>query len=196
MVRRVGELLQMSLADSAFPVPLRLVMMQSVATPPFYASLAELASALEYFERPDRTGLIRAVYERAQTYAPMPDVVEQSAQTTRHENAPLPGRRRGRRVSTRAIAASVAALVVIAIGVAVSQVSIQPQGGVTAVEQPTEGVSEQATPDVSSPKQSPENGAVTARVVARPKVETESSHRVTAREDSSRQAGRRRSRKK
>ena len=174
VVRRVGELLQMSLANSAFPVPLRLVMMQSVATPPSYASLAELTRALEYFERPDRTGLIRAVYERAQTYAPMPDVVEQSVQTTRHENAPLPRTRRGRRVSTRAIGASVAVLLMmIAIGVAVSQVSIQPQGGVAAVEQPTEGVSEQATPDVSSPKQSPENGAVTARVVARPKVETD-----------------------
>ena len=55
VVRRVGELLQMSIAKSAFPVPLRLVITQAVATPPFYASLGELASALEYFERPDRT---------------------------------------------------------------------------------------------------------------------------------------------
>ena len=148
-------------------------MMQSMATPPSYASLAELTRALEYFERPDRTGLIRALYERAQTHAPMPDVVEQSVQPTTHENAPPPRTRRGRRVSTRAIVASVAAVTVMAIGVAVSQVSTQLQGSVPAVEQPTTGVSDQATPDVSSREQSPENDAVTARVVARPKDETD-----------------------
>src|SRR5215204_5535025 len=57
-VRQAGELLQLTLADSAFPVPLRLVMTQSTSTPSFYSSLADLSSALEYFERPDRLGLI------------------------------------------------------------------------------------------------------------------------------------------
>lgn len=72
-VRQVGELLQLALADSAFPVPLRLVITQSASNPPFYASVAELSNALEYFERPDRSGLIRGVYERAQTLSPGPD---------------------------------------------------------------------------------------------------------------------------
>jgi hypothetical protein len=65
VVRQVGELLHLVLADSSFPVPLRLVITQATATPPSYASIAELSSALEYFERPDRRGLIRALYERA-----------------------------------------------------------------------------------------------------------------------------------
>ena len=67
VVRQVGDLLQLALADASFPVPLRLVITQSTSTPPFYASLAELSSALEYFERPDRRGLVRAVHERART---------------------------------------------------------------------------------------------------------------------------------
>ena len=67
-VRQIGELLRMSLADSTFPVPLRLVITQSSSTPPFYASIAELSNALEYFERPNRLDLIRAVYERGRSH--------------------------------------------------------------------------------------------------------------------------------
>ena len=87
VVRRLGELLRMSLADSAFPVPLRLVITQSVATPPSYASLAEFVKVLEYFERPDRTDLIRAVYERAQTHRPISDVVDQPAPPPENKEA-------------------------------------------------------------------------------------------------------------
>src|SRR5262245_42901748 len=47
-VRKIGELLRMTVADGTLPVPLRLVITQSVSTPPFYASLAELSGALEY----------------------------------------------------------------------------------------------------------------------------------------------------
>jgi hypothetical protein len=173
VVRRVGELLQMILADSPLPAPLRLVMMQSVSTPPSYASLAELGSALEYFERPDRTGQIRALYERAQTHAATPDVVEPSVQPTRQENATKPSTRPGRRLAKRTIGVSVAALTVIAIGVAVSQVSTQPQDGVPAAEQTTAGVSDQAAPDASSLQKAPENGVVAVRVLARPKDETD-----------------------
>jgi hypothetical protein len=120
VVRRVGELLQISLADSAFPVPLRLVIMQSVATPPSYASLAELASALEYFERPDRPALIRAVYERAQGYQPVSEPAIQPTQQTRAEDvAPQPNRQR-RRLPARLIAVSVAAVIAVALGLAIS----------------------------------------------------------------------------
>ena len=76
IVRQVGELLHLALAEGPFPVPLRLVITQSTSTPPFYTSISELSSALEYFERPDRRGLVRALYERARTLP----VVEPSAE--------------------------------------------------------------------------------------------------------------------
>jgi hypothetical protein len=43
VVRQVGELFHLVLADSSFPVPLRLVITQATSTPPFYASLAALS---------------------------------------------------------------------------------------------------------------------------------------------------------
>ena len=90
-IRQIGELLRTSLAESAFPVQLRLVITQACSTVPFYASIAELSSALEYFERPDRPGLIRAVYERAQGYQPVSGAVTQD---TPEPEAEKPARRR------------------------------------------------------------------------------------------------------
>ena len=90
-IRQVGELLRTSLAESAFPVPLRLVITQASSTPPFYASIAELSNALEYFERPDRAGLVRAVYERAQGYQPAPDLVNEAAPAARGPEAETSG---------------------------------------------------------------------------------------------------------
>ena len=75
VVRQIGELLHLLLADSSFPVPLRLVITQATSTPPFYESIAALSAALEYFERPDRPGLVRAVYARARE---LPEVAESS----------------------------------------------------------------------------------------------------------------------
>ena len=84
-VRQVGELLHLVLEDSSFPVPLRLVITQATSVPPFYPSIAELSAALEYFERPDRLGLVRAVYERAQT---LPAVAEAAAPVEQEKPAP------------------------------------------------------------------------------------------------------------
>src|SRR5688572_14636588 len=78
-MRQIGELLRTSLAESPFPVQLRLVITQACSTVSFYASIAALSSALEYFERPDRPGLIRAVFERALGYQPVPGAVTQDA---------------------------------------------------------------------------------------------------------------------
>jgi hypothetical protein len=85
VVRQVGELLHLVLEDSSFPVPLRLVITQATSVPPFYPSIAELSAALEYFERPDRLGLVRAVYERAQT---LPAVAEAAAPVEQEKPAP------------------------------------------------------------------------------------------------------------
>jgi hypothetical protein len=87
VARQLGELLHLVLADSSFPVPLRLLITQATSTPPFYASIAELSSALEYFERPDRPGLIRAAYERAQKLPVVPETSE-AAQVEHKKPAP------------------------------------------------------------------------------------------------------------
>ena len=100
-IRRIGELLRTSLAESAFPVQLRLVITQACSTPPFYASIAELSSALEYFERPDRTGLIRAVYERAQGYQPVSDAVTQDTPEPEAEKPARQDKRQRRRIPRR-----------------------------------------------------------------------------------------------
>jgi hypothetical protein len=180
VVQSLGELLRMSLADSSFPVPLRLVITQSIATPPFYASLAEFVSALDYFERPDRTALIRALYERAQTHQPISGPADPSALPEKPD-APVAPRRHRRRVPTRAIVATVAALTAIAIAVAASQMLTWPHGSVAVVDQLKKAVvdqfkgtvSEQASPDGSSPARPVENRGVTARVSAPPHVATE-----------------------
>src|SRR4051812_28882476 len=115
-IRRIGELLRTSLADSAFPVPLRLVITQATSTPPFYASIAELSSALEYFERPDRPGLIRAVHERAQEYERVPDAVNQAAPQPEDETLTPEDKQRRRRVPKGAIAAcAVAGVAMVAV---------------------------------------------------------------------------------
>ena len=63
-VQGFGELLRTILPEDIFPVPLRLVVSQAVSTPPLYPSLKEFSQAIEYFERPNRTELIRGVYQR------------------------------------------------------------------------------------------------------------------------------------
>jgi hypothetical protein len=69
-VRRFGQLLQAMLTEADGPVQLRLFVFQATAPIPAYASLAEFDQALAYFERPNRTALLKAVYERAVAAAP------------------------------------------------------------------------------------------------------------------------------
>jgi hypothetical protein len=123
VVRQVGELLMMMLADSAFPVPLRLVTTQAISTPPFYSSIAEVSSALEFYERPDRAGLIRAVYERAQRHPAPVGAAEQAASEPEAEK-PVPRKEHKRRpIRKKVVAVSTVLLAVAVPGLVVLQLS-------------------------------------------------------------------------
>ena len=86
-VRRLGQLLQAMLTDAEVPVQLRLIVSQATAPIPSYASLAEFDQALAYFERPDRAGLLEALFARAQAAGPVTAV---DAALTLDRIAPLP----------------------------------------------------------------------------------------------------------
>ena len=64
-VRRLGQLLQAMFGQSDPPVQLRLIISQATATSPSFGSIREFDQALGYFERPDRSAVIRALYARA-----------------------------------------------------------------------------------------------------------------------------------
>jgi hypothetical protein len=70
-VRRLGQLVQVLLTDADVPVQLRLLVSQATAPIPCYSSLAEFDQALAYFERPDRTGLLKSLFARAEAAGPM-----------------------------------------------------------------------------------------------------------------------------
>jgi Gram-negative bacterial TonB protein C-terminal len=166
VVRRVGELLRMCLGDSAFPAPLRLVIIQSAATPPFYGSLAELTNALAYFERPNRTALIRGVFERAQTHQPLPPLVDQPEQMPVKKDLPAaPGRHR-LRISRRAIGATAAALTMIVVAVGVSQLVTWRDDSVPVGDEPKGSVVDQASSEASSRRSSNDNARATDPVLA------------------------------
>ena len=143
-IRQIGELLRTSLAESAFPVPLRLVITQACSTPPFYASIAELSSALEYFERPDRPGLIRAVYERAQGYQPVSGAVTQDTPEPEAEKPARRDKRQPRRIPKTAIAASAAAGTSIVLWLVVSQLPTR-QGSGPVAGQPNKSAADALT---------------------------------------------------
>lgn len=63
-VFRVGQLLMALVAGKPMPVPLRLLALTAVSPAPPYTSVAELTAALDFYERPDRLAIIRAVYDR------------------------------------------------------------------------------------------------------------------------------------
>jgi hypothetical protein len=69
-VRRLGQLLQVLLTDAEPPVQLRLMVSQATAPIRSYESLRDFDRAVAYFERPDRTALLVAVFARAQTAGP------------------------------------------------------------------------------------------------------------------------------
>jgi hypothetical protein len=86
-VRRLGQLLQALIAQADSPVQLRLMITQATAPQPLFASVQELTDGLAYFERPDRQGVLRRLYERAASAQPMPNSI---AQLTLDSVAPLP----------------------------------------------------------------------------------------------------------
>ncbi len=72
-VRRLGQLLQALIAQSDVPVQLRLMITQATAPAPLFASIHEYSEALGYFERPNRTNVLRLLYERAAAAEPRAD---------------------------------------------------------------------------------------------------------------------------
>jgi hypothetical protein len=69
-VRRLGQLLQVLLTDAEPPVQLRLIVSRATAPMRSYESLRDFDQAVAYFERPDRTALLVALFTRAQTAGP------------------------------------------------------------------------------------------------------------------------------
>jgi TonB family protein len=67
---RAGTVLNALLPAGRTPAPLQLVALGAISPKPQYASLADLSRALDYFERPDRQGVVSAVYHRAQQLPP------------------------------------------------------------------------------------------------------------------------------
>ena len=171
-VRQVGGLLQLMLAESPFPVPLRLVITQSTSTPPFYSSVADLSSALEYFERPDRLGLIRALYERAQKLPVLVDTAMESSQQSEQQKKkpalpkkkPAPKDKAQRRPLPKGlIFGAAAAVAVVAIGAGAlswSSGRSQPDAPVAAVE------NDGTTPPAAGRTASSSGSAITRAAVA------------------------------
>lgn len=63
--QRLGGLLDLLLSSSASPPELQLLVSQSTANPPAFATIEAFAEALAFFERPGRQELLSAVAERA-----------------------------------------------------------------------------------------------------------------------------------
>lgn len=108
---RLAHVLNALLANASPPVQLRLLVLTALAPEPTYGSLHELSQALEYFERPDRRDVVRAVYERASrlpavevAVPPVPDGPPKPAPPP-----PSPERLRRRRLVVQAAALTVMA---------------------------------------------------------------------------------------
>ncbi len=70
-VSRAARVLLTLLAEAeTLPVRLRLMALEEVSPTPTVGTLAEFASRLEFFERPGRRDLVRALYERFQQLPP------------------------------------------------------------------------------------------------------------------------------
>lgn len=115
-VQGVGRVLLALLPEHLMPVQLRLLALTAVSPTPSYGSLRELSSALEYFERPDRSRLVREVYERCAALPPKassepPPLPLPTATPTLPRPAPAPPARRAR-------TAAGVAVVVLSLGIA------------------------------------------------------------------------------
>jgi hypothetical protein len=103
-VRRLGQLLQALITQTDAPVQLRLMITQATSPTPPFASVQEYSDALAYFERPDRTGLLGRLFQRAAATRPPS---EATPTPTIDEVAPLPRAKsdrpsgEGTRTSTR-----------------------------------------------------------------------------------------------
>jgi hypothetical protein len=84
-VRRLGQLLQACLTQTDPPVQLRLTLAQATAPEPGYGSMGEYSDALAYFERPDRSRVLQALFVKADSMPAAPVI----APATLDEIAPL-----------------------------------------------------------------------------------------------------------
>jgi hypothetical protein len=91
-VRRMGQMLQAILSHSDPPVQLRLIASQATAPSPAYGSLREYSEALMFFERPGRSAILKAMYERAAVAAS--DRSTPGVAPTLDEIAPLPSKKK------------------------------------------------------------------------------------------------------
>ena len=117
-VRRLGQLLQATLADADPPVQLRLTASQATAPSPAFGSIRDFTEALAYFERPDRQAVLRGLYERTavapahetQTAPTLDAMAPLEPLQSKTGKKPAPAQAMGRR---RAVPAMVAAVVLI-----------------------------------------------------------------------------------
>lgn len=86
-VRRVGQLLQAILTQSEPPVQLRLLISQATAPEPAFASISDYDRALEFFDRPNRSAVLEALFARA---AAAPAPILPTVAPTVEAIAPLP----------------------------------------------------------------------------------------------------------
>jgi len=130
-VRRVGEIFRELLPQFHVTSTFNVVLQKTAARPPGYASVRELSRALEPFERPNRTDIVRAVYQRWRAMGAKPtpgslDIFKPGASLEPNQRplAPNPSRALGapsgtspleRLVQYRA-ALAIAGLLVLAIG--------------------------------------------------------------------------------
>jgi hypothetical protein len=99
-VRRLGQLLQVLLTDAEPPVQLRLIVSQATAPMRSYESLRDFDQAVAYFERPDRTALLVALFARAQTAGP---AATRDMLLTLDRMAPLPDAKPAQALSDRQV---------------------------------------------------------------------------------------------
>ena len=68
----VGTILSEILPGRGRPIGLAGVLVNAMASTPFYRSFKEFSEALAYFERPDRASLVQAVYDRSRRLVSSP----------------------------------------------------------------------------------------------------------------------------
>ncbi|MBA2303868.1 MAG: hypothetical protein H0W08_14715 [Acidobacteria bacterium] len=132
-VRRLGQLLQAALSQSDPPVQLRLIVAQATAPVPTFGSVQEFSDALGYFERPDRSGVLRRLYARAIATTEARDHAEPTLDMIAPLRAedPAPGTQTAvTPVSRRRAALMVMAVTaLVAAGTAYWQFGIRPRSG-------------------------------------------------------------------
>ena len=122
-VRRLGQLLQATLAQSGPPVQLRLIVAQATAPAPQFPSIRELDTALAFFERPNRRDVLRGLYARVMSLVVQPrDLVPTLDMIAPLHDAPaeetVAARPAARSLKKPLLVAAAAVVVGIAVGVA------------------------------------------------------------------------------